>query len=107
MTNQQNELRALIAYEIGVLGQEYNPAVIFDTLNVLHRQYSVGDLRLMIVDSHKEFCGISEAIQLILADTYSAAAMGFEPGNYPCMGEFDANGDVNFEADTHIATPLN
>lgn len=74
MTNQQNELRALIAYEIGVLGQEYNPAVIFDTLNVLHQQYSVKGLAQMITDEHPINVGISEAIQLILSDTYEAAS---------------------------------
>jgi len=75
MTNQQAELRSLVAYEIGARGEKYNPAVIMDTVRQLYHQYKQRDLAYMITNEHIEFCGISEAIKLILNDTYSDAAM--------------------------------
>lgn len=75
MTIQQTHLQMLIAYEIGVRGEVFNAAVIFDTIRVLQQYYGVKALGLMITDEHPTYCGISEAIQLILADTYSEAAI--------------------------------
>jgi hypothetical protein len=77
MTNQQSTLMSLAGYEIAARGEEYNPVVVFDTVNVLSRRHSSKDLALMITDEHKDFPPIGEAIRDILDDTYSVAAVGF------------------------------
>lgn len=75
MTNQQHELSSLVAYAIGARGEEYNPAVIVDTVRVLYQQFTPRDLAFMITDEHPTFEGIEANIKLILNDTYSDAAM--------------------------------
>ncbi len=71
MTNQQSELRSLVAYQIAMRGETYNPVVIFDTARCLYQYYTSRDLKLMITDEHPVNVSIEEAISLILADTYS------------------------------------
>jgi len=74
MTHRQSELRSLVAYELGARGEVYNPTVIFDTVRQLYSYYSSKQLTEMIL-GEGDNVSMSEAIQCILSETYSEAAM--------------------------------
>jgi hypothetical protein len=62
-----------IAYAMGVMGYDYNPAVIYDTVRQLHRCYKPKQLNAMVnCCEDEETPTLGEAINTILIDTYSA-----------------------------------